>query len=296
MKKIALFSLLFSVFALNAQVKITAEEQSRPMSKGTYPSFLTDIPNAKLKTIEKEWSKYLTKGSKSKIEEVNGEWQIHGAVNKNIFPSPFNVYSKLLETKEGVRLTIWITQDDSVFISKDLNNDQDLAAKKYLTDFAADQYRDVVKDELDAEKDKLKKLEKELDDLVKSEEKSNNRIKENMRSIERNKNDIKINDEDQKRKIEQISAQKTVVEATKAGGGDPYKEAQKALSNLNSEKEKLEKQNEKLNKEIDNWEKENRDEDRNMKQSQQDQFEKTQLIAKQKVNVTGVENKLAGIK
>ncbi|MFN8285200.1 MAG: hypothetical protein U0V74_00505 [Chitinophagales bacterium] len=275
---------------------IFVEEAPRAMSKGAQPSFLVDIPGSKSKTVEKDWTKYLEKGSKSKAENLNGEMTIKGITVKNISTLPLAVYSTLLETNEGVRLTVWVAEQDSVFISEKLSNDKNLAAIKYVKDFANAEYREVVKDELQAEKNKLDKLQDELKKLISVEEKAKGAIKENERSIERNKNDIKINEADQKRKIEQVTAQKAVVETTKAGGGDAYKEAQKALDNLMGEKEKLEKENEKLNKQIDKWEKENREEDRAINQSKQDQGQKNEQIGKQKAVVEAVESKLAAIK
>lgn len=293
---ITILAAVVTATSVFGQGKIFVEEAPRAMSKGAQPSFLVDIPGAKLKTIEKDWIKYLEKSSKNKAEQLNGETLIKGSTVKNISTLPLTIYSTLLETNDGVRLTVWVAEQDSVFISDKMNNDKNLASIKYVKDFANAEYRDIVKAELETEKNKLDKLNDELKKLISIEEKAKSTIKENLRSIDRNKNDIKLNEADQKRKIEQITAQKAVVETTKVSGGDAYKEALKALDNLNGEKEKLEKENEKLNKQIDKWEKENREQDRDINQSKQDQGQKNEQIGRQKAVVEAVEAKLAAIK
>lgn len=293
--KLILLLLVASASSVFAQKKIEIDESSRLMSKGTYPSFAAEIPQAKLKDVDKAWRKYISAGSKSKIVEAGDEINLVGAVNKNITTEVFNIYSKLLETTEGVKVTAWFSLNDSVYISKDQNNDKDLAVKKYMLDFALDQYREVVKDELKKEQDKTKDLEGEMKDLIKAEEKSNKKISEYERSIQRAHDDIATNNGDQKRQSDLIYTQKGVVEASK-GNATVLKEAQKTLKDMENAKEKLEKQNEKLNKDIDSWNKEIREEQRKIEASKQDQKLKAEQIAKQKDTVQGVEEKLKNIK
>jgi predicted nucleic acid-binding Zn-ribbon protein len=283
--------------AVFAQVNIAVEESDRLFSKGTQPSFLVEIPENKLKDVERDWMKYLNTNSAKgfKPETVNGEIIMRGAQNKNVSPAPFVVYSKLLETATGVRLTAWMSDNDSVFISKALGNDKDIAANKYVRDFAVQQYREVVKRELGREEDKLKKLESELKGLINDEDKSKKKINANDREIERNRRQIAINKSDEARKVEQINTQKTVVDNTRQAYGDTNKEAKKALADLEKERKKIEGSSEKLNKEIDNLQQQIRDEERNITQSQQSQREKTAEIEKQKTVISQVEAKLKGI-
>ena len=172
--KLILLLFLASASSVFAQKKIEIEESPKLMSKGTYPSFAAEIPQAKLKDVDKAWRKYIATGTKGKIVEAGDEINLAGAVNKNISATTFNIYSKLLETTEGVRVTAWLNYGDSVYISKEQNNDKDLAAQKYILDFANDQYREAVKVELKKEQEKIKALEGEMKDLIKEEEKSNN--------------------------------------------------------------------------------------------------------------------------
>lgn len=278
-----------------AQTEITVTETQRPNSKGSFNSFQVTIPQTKLKEVERDWQKYLRDGAKGKPESVNGEIIMRGAVSKNVSPNPFTVYSKLLETTGGVILTAWITEDDSVFISAELNNDKDLAAKKYVRDFAVEEYKEVVKEELKAEKKTLNNLEDELKSFINDEDKSRKKVNEHDRSIQRNRTAISTNEGDQKNKIEQITAQKKTAEALR-NSPDAYKEANKTLKTYEDELKKLQKENEKMQKEIDGWQKDIRTEERSIDKSKADQKLKTEQIEKQKAVVKTVEEKLANIK
>lgn len=296
MNKTMLMHLLsFFSFSVFAQTDLAVTETQRPNSKGTFNSFQVIIPQTKLKDVERDWQKYLRDGSKGKPESVNGEIIMRGAVSKNVSPNPFTVYSKLLETTGGVVLTAWITEDDSVFISAELNNDKDLAAKKYVRDFAVEEYKEVVKEELKAEKKILSNLEDELKNFINDEDKSRKKVNEYDRSIQRNRTAISTNEGDQKNKIEQITAQKKTAEGLRTMP-DAYKEANKTLKTYEDDLKKLQKENEKLNKEIDGWQKDIRTEERNIDRSKADQKLKTEQIEKQKSVVKAVEEKLAGIK
>ena len=292
-KIIAFISILATTLSFG-QTQISVDPDVRPMSKGEFPSYSVEVPQSDVKTIDKDWKKYLSTGTKAKLIELGGEVIMPGAVNKNISSDPFNVYSKLLETNTGVRITAWFNFKDSFYISKQYNNDMDVAAKKYMLDFAMQEYHDVVSNELDGEKGRLKKLQDEMNDLIKAEEKSTKRINEDRRSIDRAKNDITANEGDQQRQADLISNQKGVVSSTT--DPDANKEAVKALKDLEATKKKLEKQNEKMNKDIDGWNKEIREEQRKIDASRADQKLKSEQIENQKQVVASVQDRLAAIK
>ena len=277
-KLLLLLIMSAATFTVFAQTDLSVTETIRPNSKGNFNSFQVTIPQTKLKDVERDWQKYLRDGSKGKPETFNGEIIMRGAVSKNVSPNPFTVYSKLLETSGGVVLTAWITEDDSVFISAELNNDKDLAAKKYVRDFAVEEYKEVVKEELKSEKKTLNNLEDELKSLINDEDKSRKKVNECDRSIQRNRTAISTNEGDQKNKIEQITAQK------------------KTLKTYEEDLKKLQKENEKLNKEIDGWQKDIRTEERSIDKSKADQKFKTEQVEKQKTVIKAIEEKLAGIK
>ena len=154
MKKL-LFAAL-SVFSLSgfAQKPITVDVVPHSMSKDAQHSFIVEIPQTTLKDVEKDWVRYVGEGSKGRAVVVDGVHHQSGAFNGNISAYAFNIHSKLLEASEGVRLTVWISQDNSTFTPKDSSSGYDLAVQKYVRDFAIREYRQAVQRELKAEQDK----------------------------------------------------------------------------------------------------------------------------------------------
>ncbi len=295
MKKMILYPLMLLVPFFGMAQSISIQQSTQPCSHGEQPSFQLLIPQAKLKDVERDWTRYLKTKAKGKPEEVAGEIAMYGAVKKNVAPDGFNVFSKLLETTEGVMLTAWFMRSDSAFMSKEKDSNQALAVELYLQNFAVPEYKAIVKDELKSENKKLEDLQNDLKGFINAEEKSNSKINENERSISRNKTQLRTNENDQKNQQNRIGQQKVVVESLKRTPGDAYKEAEKTLKEMENELKKLVNENEKLNKQIDKWEKEIREEGRNIDQSKQDQSLKNTDIEKQRRVVKSVENKLKSI-
>ena len=279
----------------NAQQLLVAQAV-QVCSKGEQTAFQVLIPEAKLKNVETGWKKKLKTKSKAKVEEIGGEYIIYGAIDENIASGGFNVFSKLLETTEGVVLTVWFMRSDSVFISRESAPDKSLAVEKYVRDFAVEEYRQVVSGQLNTENKKLSELESDLKQLINNEEKANKKINENERSISRTKADIRSNENDQKVKEAEVKKQKAVVESLKTSPGDAYKGAQKTLKQFESELKKQVSENEKMHKQIDKMEAEIREEQRNIAQSVQEQYQKRADIDKQKTVVKTFEEKLSSIK
>lgn len=292
---LALLIIALSPFGLLAQPDMSIDEAVRSFSKGSFPSFKMQINQMHLGDMQKDWISYLKTGSKNKPETANGEISMRGAVNANISPAPFNIYSVLIETPSGVVLTAWFTENDSVFISKDAN-DRDLAVQKYLYDFAVTQYREAYKKELKAENEKLKKLQNDLKDLIKQQDKATKKSNEASRSIDRNKDLIISNQTDQQNKQDQVTYQKQTVDNLKSNPGATLDAAKKELKGFESDLKKLINAKEKYYKEIDNWNKEIRDCQRNIENSTRDQGAKQIDIDKQQPVVQAVQAKLDNLK
>jgi hypothetical protein len=295
MKKILVAAYLtFSITAF-AQKNITVDEAPRPMSKDTQFSYLVEIPQAKVKQVEKDWLKYISIKSKGKATVVNGENLQTEAVYKNISPNPFNVYSKLVETTDGVNLTVWLTDNNAAFISKTPNSIEDLAVQKYVRDFAVQEYKLAVEEELKMERNKLNDIEKQQASLIKDEEKSNKKINDNLRAIAKAKDKIVTTQSDIDAASVKIENQKTMVDKT-AADANATKGAKKTLNDLEKDKVKSQKNTDGDAKDIESWEKEIREEQRNIADGKQKQGLKLSDIDAQKQIVYGVQTKLSNIK
>jgi hypothetical protein len=295
MKKILVAAYLtFSITAF-AQKNITVDEAPRPMSKDSQFSYLVEIPQAKVKQVEKDWLKYISIKSKGKATVVNGENLQTEAVYKNISPNPFNVYSKLVETTDGVNLTVWLTDNNAAFISKTPNSIEDLAVQKYVRDFAVQEYKLAVEEELKMERNKLNDIEKQQASLIKDEEKSNKKINDNLRGIAKAKDKIVTTQSDIDAASVKIENQKKMVDKT-AADANATKGAKKTLNDLEKDKVKSQKNTDGDAKDIESWEKEIREEQRNIADGKQKQGLKLSDIDAQKQIVYGVQTKLSNIK
>ncbi|MBP9152365.1 MAG: hypothetical protein KBF73_08795 [Flavobacteriales bacterium] len=257
MKKIFFALLTVISFTAFAQQPILVTMDSIGSNDNLRNVFTVDIPQVSLKDVERDWLKTVGKRAQDKATVVNGENIQKGAVNKNISPEPFTLYSKLVETTAGVRLTVWLAQNNIVSASGMANANQDLAVQKFMRDFALSAYRGAVETELKTEESKLRDLEKDMSKAVKSEEKLNKDIKKNERSNEKDEEAIATTKRDIQRVIESITEQKNMVELT-AADPNANKGAKKTLSKLEDKKKDLQKENEKKSKEIEERNKETR--------------------------------------
>jgi hypothetical protein len=189
MKKILLF--VFCVpFLINAQVSLSIEEKEQGMSKGTQPSFVIDIPKVDLKTVTKDFSKYIKKGSKGKVEEKGGEVVLIGAANSEVSPLPFNIFARFVQSPKGVQLSAWISEGET-FVGDKTAASKAAAFKNYIRKFAVEAYTEAVKEELKAEESKLKDEKKKLEDFQKDEKKAESNIQSHKAEIASREKKIK---------------------------------------------------------------------------------------------------------
>lgn len=158
-----LYSLLALLILLPAgmrgQEPITVTNDNLQFGSSTMPGYSVVIPEADYKTANKEWIKELQSGTKSKVVEKGDEITIFGAKIKGISDNPVNVYSRMNEMNQGVGLRA------AVELEKDKYADDQSGAREYLFDFAKNQYLDIAKSQLDAEKKKLRDVQNDLSSL-----------------------------------------------------------------------------------------------------------------------------------
>ncbi|MDW8418507.1 MAG: hypothetical protein RML37_03740 [Chitinophagales bacterium] len=286
---------LFLGKGISAQADLQITTEVRSFSKGNYSSYQVTIPQASLRDTEREWMRYLRRGSKARPEMINGEIIQRGAVDKNVSPAPFIVYSKLLETGKEVILTAWFTDNDTLFYSAAQSSDRDIAVRKYLRDFAVLAYRNALSAELSREKQKLNALEEALEALIRSEERARRKINEHQRSIERNESAVRLNETEQKNKINQIAQQKRTAESLRSMP-EAYKAALKTAEQYESDLKKLQREHEKLHRGADSRRRDIRTLEREIEKSKSEQEVKKAQIASQTATVRSVEEKLNNIR
>lgn len=288
-------SFLILTTALSANAQIVVGSDAAIESTGNQTIYHVDIPQVALKETQNAWDHYLNKGSKGKASTDSGHHLQLGAVNKNVSPEPFDVHSTLTEGVAGVRLSAWFTKNGMSLLSKESTESQDLALRKYLHDFALEQYRNAVKDELKTETAKLDRLEKSMRGIIKDGEKSGSTINRNERSEERTADAMNTSGEEIELKTESIEGQREMVEATEA---DPNanKGANKTMDELKDDKKALQKKNESQGRELDGLGKDTREAERNIQAANEQGVATQAQIDAQRSVVAAVQTKLDGIK
>ena len=272
-----------------SQTAIVVKEVSANMSKGINTGVEAEIPATSIKDVERDWKRRLTTGSKAKLTETNGEIIVRGIDNKDISAKPFNLYSILNTNNDGVKLTVWVTNNDTVFFTSK-------SASLLVHDFATAEYFLATKTMYQKERDKLEKLKDDLEKSIKNQEKSNLKITDNKRAIARAQDDLMTNENDQKEASNAITLQQAELNKDRSGNPEIYKAAEKELKEMEDARKKLQDRNQGLHKKIDEWNKEVATEERNITTEKQSQAQTSAAIEKQKALISNLAAKLKSIK
>lgn len=287
---------LFANMVVNAQKEFTVTSVMKKMSRGEQPGFQVSIPEAKVKDVIADYKKQLQANTKIDAKEINGELVSNGVVNKNFSQQPFNVYSKFLETTEGVDVTVFFSEDNQTFLNDSADADKVIAAKKSVHDFAVTEYKKIVNQKLEVQNDKLKDLQKNLEGLAEDEADNVKDIGKKQREIETYTSKIESNKAAQASKAEQVDRQQSTANEISDKKSPEYKLAVKNLKDYQNEGKSLGKDSEKMAREIDK----NKAEIKEL-EAKNEELQKQQVSAKEKVDaqaqvVKAIEEELAGIK
>lgn len=253
MKK-SLFILYISLFfTLQAQEEIVVTMKDKSFTVGEVPSFVTFIPEASYVDVTKTWEKYLGQGTKEKVTFENGEFVILSKEYEKISATPINIYSYIKEYDRELLLVCAIEKDGE-FVSRDMDEEIYIPAKKYVRDFAVESYQEAVADQIKDEEKTLKKMEGEKNHLLNQKESTLFNINQYERNIVTKQDEITLNKMDQSNKVLQIQAQKELILKLANAGEEEQDEAEKVLKDLEKDFKKLQKANENLHQDIDNYE------------------------------------------
>ena len=253
------------------------------------------IPQTQQRDVQKDWVKYAAYQSKGKAIIVNGDNIQYGAINKNISPSQFNISCRLLGSNDGVRTTVWLTDVNSPQASTQLIGDRNTALQKYVRDFAVQEYRQAVLDEMKTEQQKQAAMESDLAKLVKAEERAEKMSEKNRFSIKESDDAMLVNNKDIQNTSAQIESQKGMVENT-AADANATKGAKKTLSEMEDKKRDLEKRNETLGKNMEMWNNEIRANDKIVADDREKEASKKAAIENEKQTILQVKSNLEAIK
>lgn len=258
-------------------------------------AYVVEIPQAKFKDVERAWPKYLKSSPKEKVIEENGQFFIQNKLIEKISSDSLDINSFIKEYSGQVVLTVSFKLNGS-YISDDSKDEIHYPTAEYVRDFALEEYKKAVKDELNEEKKTLDKLSSDLKTLIRENDNSKDAIKQKKREIIKLKDQITLNEMDQSSKVVQIQAQKELVYKLVNSVGDEQKDAEKKLKQIEKDFKQLQNKKESMFNKIDNLEGQIRDKEREISKNETNQKQFKLEKGDQQYIVEKVKKKLDGIK
>ena len=223
---------LFTFSGLRAQNPIVVSEDKIDFGNGTVPGYSVVIPEVDLEKTVRDWIKYLESGTRSKVVEKGSNLTIFGAKVKPVSENPVNVYSTVKEENEGIKIqTAFELEKD-----KYAGSDEYANGRKYLFDFAKDEYLSVVNDQLNTEEKKLRSLKNDLTGLENDHTRMEKSTKNSQETIEEENQHLA----DYKRQLASLSPEEyhgdsAAVTGMGSKSADAVKDLEKERKKLNRE-------------------------------------------------------------
>ena len=279
---------------LNAQKPITVSEDTVSFKNATLPGFVVSIPQVNYEITQKNWINELQSGTKSKVVTEDKEMTIFGANNKDISPTPINIYSKFENRDTVLLLMATFEMSKDKYIEKAGEEKELTQAKLFLKEFAKDQYVNLVEDELSSERKTLKELENQLESLQKEKLKLQKSLQSNKSDSLQASNNINIQKSEITGLTDEIMEQNNQMIALQPGKvkdekNDYLKELEKKKKKAFNEIESLQKKIAKLNSEDQQYKDD-------IVKNESDQEVMKGKISEQELVVKKCEEKLATVK
>lgn len=273
--------------------EIVILQQVKTMSKGENTAVVVKIPETLIKEVQKNWEKFIKNKTKSKVQNTLDETWISATTVSSIYQDPINIYSKIIQTPDGVDISAFFEINGAFITAQD--NDKMTAAGEYMRTFAIRQYKLAIENQLKTEEKNLKTMKQELTKLQKENERLHKGIKVNESNIINTESDIQINASDQVRKATEVEKQKQA-KMDVAGDKEQEKLAKKALKERERERKKLQNKNQDMHKNIAKYKAEIEKSKRAIQLNLDQQSIENEAIKKQMLLVRAVKNQLVKIK
>lgn len=292
----ALILLSVHLATVFAQDTLKVYEVKKTFSKGNHNGFSVKIPKAKLKEVISGWKKNINQENKISIKEIEGEYYLAKTIIPELSSDSIIIYTIIKPNPTYVELVSFVSGDDSIFYSFASHPSISLNISEFIRNFAANEFRKVVNDELKLEQKKLIALEEDIKKLERDNESYEKKIKSNERANERTQEEIKSNLQLQELKSASILQQQKIL-VTYLTQSEQKIDEEKKIKSLQKEKRKLEKDNESMHEDIDEKESDNKDLQKKIDKNNNEIIPaKIEEIKKQKEVIIIVETKLKGIR
>jgi prefoldin subunit 5 len=230
-----LLALTLSFFSITgAQNPIVVSEEELTLGDSNVNGYTVTIPEVSYEQTLKNWIKYLESGTRSKVVQKGNNLSIFGAKVKPLSENPVNVYSIVTNDNSGVKIqTAMEMERDNYAGSTEYAN-----ARKYIFDFAKDQYVAVVNDQLKEEERKLRDLNSDLKSLENDQGK-----------MERSTASARETIEEERQRLADLNSSLAALSPQQYQGGDSAQFTGMGAASPEAVKD-LEKERKKINRDI----------------------------------------------
>ncbi|MBK8720778.1 MAG: hypothetical protein IPL95_00380 [Saprospiraceae bacterium] len=214
-----LVSTFIGIFLFFTASFAQVSDVEKTMSQGTKNGLSLDIKNVTLKSVEKDWKKFIkdVKKEDDKYDKKSKEYWLVDAkmplINGEV--NPVDVYVLFTEnSSNGVNMTAFYDLG-GVYLNSREHADKFKEAAGWMKKFATQAEQTVMKQKLEDEEDKLKDVEKKLKKLVGNNEDLHKDIENYKAKIKKAEADIETNLKDQDTTKKAIEEAKKVVDEAK---------------------------------------------------------------------------------
>lgn len=209
--------LVLTSLVLHAQSDYEIREGMLSMSRGVKNSFTLVIPNATASLAEDAWKKYMRdfKG-RTKLNKKSNEWLTDDAELKAVSENTIDIYTKFNENL-GAHLTDVVFWFDlgGAYLSSEVHPDKYEFAKQFMNKYGDLATKLIIEEELKAQEKRLKELDGDLSKLVKENAEFHKKITEAQAIIDQMEKNIKVNDNAQNVKKNEIESQRVLIDEVK---------------------------------------------------------------------------------
>lgn len=214
MKKLTVLLLAAGLTSAIKAQKITVSESREDIGGGKNNALIVTVYGADAKDVEKSWKSKM-KDYGAKVSNNKGELQGNNAIIKDMGPKYMDIYAKVEDQKDEVKLIVAFDLGGAFLNSSD-HRDKYKVAETILHDFAFNMTKEALDYQLKTQMKALERLNGDEKDLVKENTNLNNQITEYQNKIKKNQDAIEKNKEAQAAKQKEVAQQQQVVdEATK---------------------------------------------------------------------------------
>jgi len=276
-------------------VKLSAEKHN--LADLQQEVFVLWVSEANPNDVTKAWGRTMESGNKAKLESEGSKHQIMGALMKEIDKSnTMNVYSEIIQQRNGVNLYVSFQLSDSTWIDPNLDIDKTVKVEKLLAGFGEKIYIEVLNDKLSVENGQLKTLEKENNSNLKSQGIEKKSIQSDSLSIFSTRNEIKLKKDEYTMTTDKLSKQRNYIASTNFTSNEEKKEANRLMKNIEKELKRITNEIEKHQNRIINKEKDIKDSYYKIDQLKVEETEIMDKITEQKSRVKRLEHEIYGLK